>query len=127
MLSHIFLGMSLIGAEWVLYLLLILSVLSITLIFERLRFYSAASRGLQEFRAQIRKHAAAGQWDEASKLAAERTAKEGQLTPDLEAQMAHALLTHRNQASPDVLSEVAQDPVVRARLYWDRNLTILAT
>ena len=131
MLSHIFLGMSLIGAEWVLYLLLLLSVLSVSLMFERARFYREASQGLPEFRQQIRAAAAGGKWDEVLKVARDRAAKQAAAAPDLEAAMAAALLDHaqgnRAAKGPDVLTEVAQDSVVRARIEWDRNLAMLAT
>jgi biopolymer transport protein ExbB len=40
--------------------------------------------------------------------------------------MALALLTQRRGA-PDVLTEVAQDPVMRTRLKWEKNLAVLAT
>ncbi|MBI4924812.1 MAG: hypothetical protein HY843_02720 [Bdellovibrio sp.] len=46
MLSHLFLGMSLVGAEWVLYILIILSVISVAIMFERTFFYKAASRNV---------------------------------------------------------------------------------
>ena len=127
MLSHLFLGMSLLGAEWVLYLLVVLSDFSITLIFERARFYKSASRELTGFRSQIRIFAAEGNWTAAQRTAEARV-RQGGATPDLEAQMAHALLsTEVSKRSPDILSEVAQDPVGRARLLWERNLAVLAT
>jgi biopolymer transport protein ExbB len=120
--------MSLIGAEWVLYLLVLLSVLSVTLILERFRFYRTACRDLPSFREQIRKQTSEGRWDEAVKLAADRATRSSHSAPDLEAQMAHALLSqHGRKTSAEVLTEVAQDPVVRARIQWDRNLAVLAT
>src|SRR5581483_10425719 len=48
--------------------------------------------------------------------------------PDLESAMALALLGEKKKgASTEVLNELAQDAVVRARLAWERNLSILAT
>jgi biopolymer transport protein ExbB len=126
MLSHLFLGISLVGAEWVLYLLVLLSILSVTLILERARFYSRASRELDGFRNQIRVQAGESNWAAAARTAEARLKQSGE-TPDLEAQMALALLSHPNRKSPDVLSEIAQDPVMRAKLQWERNLAILAT
>jgi biopolymer transport protein ExbB len=128
MLSKLFLGMSLLGAEWVLYLLLILSILSIALIFERVKFYRDASKGLEEFRSQIRSHTANGKLQDASQIAASRSQKNGisSSSPDLESEMTFALLSNPN-SSPEVLTEIAQDAVVRAKLAWDRNLSILAT
>lgn len=126
MLSHLFLGISLIGAEWVLYFLVILSIVSITLIFERARFYKESSKGILDFRAKIRKSAAAGNLDEAARIAQERAKKQNPLAIDLESEMAVTLLAHR-KASHEVLGELAQDAVIRARLGWEKNLSFLAT
>lgn len=41
--------------------------------------------------------------------------------------MTLALLSHSKGASPDVLVEVAGDPVLRARMDWEKNLSMLAT
>ena len=126
MLSHLFLGMSLIGAEWVLYLLILLSVVSVTLIFERLRFYRQATEGLLEFRGKIRQAAQAGNWPGATQAAEQRAKSRGHQAPDLESEMALALLS-QGKSSPEVLSELAQDAVVRAKLAWEKNLSVLAT
>jgi biopolymer transport protein ExbB len=126
MLSKLFLGMSLIGAEWVLYLLVVISVLSIALIIERIKFYRDASKGLRDFRTQIRNSALNGKLQEAAQLAQKRALEQKSNVPDLESEMAFALLSHPKSPA-EVLTEVAQDAVVRARLEWDRNLSILAT
>lgn len=125
MLSRIFLGLSLVGAEWVLYLLVLLSILSVALMVERVRFYRDASNGLAEFRARVRQAGEAGKWDEVQQLAQTRAGRAG-TAKDMEAEMTLRLLAKKG-ASPSVLAEVAQDPVVRARLHWDRNLSHLAT
>jgi biopolymer transport protein ExbB len=126
MLSHLFLGLSLIGAEWVLYLLLILSVYSITLIVERALFYRDASRGIQAFRAKIRETAASGQLTQLGQIADARLKERKGKSPDLETEMASAMIAH-GKASPDILLEVAQDAVLRTRLQWEKNLSVLAT
>jgi biopolymer transport protein ExbB len=126
MLSHLFLGMSLVGAEWVLYLLVLLSIVSVTLIFERARFYRSAMRELASFRNQIRVQAAESNWAAAARTAEARI-KRNTEAPDLEAQMAYALLSHPNRKSAEVLTEVAHDPVMRTKLQWERNLAVLAT
>jgi biopolymer transport protein ExbB len=129
MLSNLFLGMSLLGAEWVLYLLVLLSVVSVSVIFERLSFYRGSSKGLADFRRKIREAAAAGRWSEAQKLAEARAQGQGS-APDLEAGLAAALLAHHTggkAGGTEVLTEVAQDQVVRAKLSWDKNLAVLAT
>jgi hypothetical protein len=124
--------MSLIGAEWVLVLLVILSVLSISLIFDRVLFYRAARSGLVEFREKIRSAVASGNYDGAEKEAAARLSQMSKDRADLETEMAYELLRHSRgqngkRTSPDVLSEVARDAVFRSRLSWDRNLSMLAT
>src|SRR5437868_5425860 len=120
MLSHLFLGMSLVGAEWVLYLLIVLSIVSVALIFERLKFYREATRGLETFRKEIRSSAATGKWDAAAQIAKARSVNNQLLAPDLESEMALALLSHSG-ASTEVLSELAQDSVLRARIKWERG------
>lgn len=130
MLSNVFLGISLVGAEWVLYLLILLSIVSVAVMFERARFYSSASRELTTFREQVRSAVAAGKWDEALKLAEQRAAHQTKNEGDLEAGVAAAILRHAQSGgarSSDVLSEAAQDAVMRTRLSWERNLAVLAT
>jgi biopolymer transport protein ExbB len=128
MLSQIFLGISMIGGEWVLYLLVLLSVISVAIMFERAKFYREATRGGAEFRKSIREAATSGNWEAARRIAEDR-AKSGEGTANLEAEVAAALLarTSSQKLSTDVLTEVAQDAVVRARLHWERNLAALAT
>jgi biopolymer transport protein ExbB len=126
MINKLFLGMSLLGAEWVLYFLLILSVLSVALIFERVTFYRKASRGLKQFRGQIRTSISQGKHKEAGQLAQSRNQSQSSLAPDLETEMTFALLSSPHSSS-EILGEVAQDAVIRARMSWDKNLSILAT
>ncbi|MCM2276695.1 MAG: MotA/TolQ/ExbB proton channel family protein [Oligoflexia bacterium] len=131
MLSHLFLGLSLIGAEWVLYLLLALSVISVALILERVFYYRAASRRLSEFRDRIRQTVLTGKWDEAIKLAEERARQQRNGAQDLEAALAFSLMTRSNgraaRLSTEVLDKLARDSLTRGRLSWDRNLSVLAT
>jgi biopolymer transport protein ExbB len=124
--------MSLLGAEWVLYLLVILSVVSIALIFDRALFYRAARSGLAEFREKLRGAVAQGNWEGAERAAEGRLKSIDRDRADLETEMAYELLRHARaqngkKPSPDVLSEVARDAVYRSRLGWDQNLSILAT
>lgn len=121
MLSNIFLGLSLVGAEWVLYVLILLSFLSIALIIERAFFYKQASRNQSEFRNKIRKSIAEKNWNQAIATAKERIG-----SPNIESQVSLTLL-EAGKSSPEVLTELAEDTVSRARLLWERNLFILAT
>jgi biopolymer transport protein ExbB len=126
-LSHLFLGLSLVGAEWVLYLLLILSVFSVSLMIERALFYRQASKGLKEFRSIVRKATQDGRLETAMQAAQSRVEKQSSGAQDLESQMALALLSSKGAKHTDVLLEVAGDPVLRARTEWEKNLSILAT
>lgn len=127
MLSHLFLGLSLVGAEWVLYLLLLLSIFSVSLMVERALFYRQATSGLNRFRAELRKAAADGRLDSAVQTAQSRVQSKNDSAPDLESEMALALLKAGKGAHPSVLLEVADDPVLRARMQWEKNLSLLAT
>ena len=125
MLSKLFLGLTLVGAEWVLYFLIGVSVLSVALILERFRFYRQASRGLKEFRSQVRGWVTQGQWDHAIRAAQTRTENQRQ-NPDLESEMTVSLLSHPHP-QVEILDEVALDAVIRARIAWDNHLSLLAT
>ena len=120
MVSSLFLGMSLVGAEWVLYLLIATSVVSIAVIVERWSFYRKASQGLDTFRTQVRQSIGAGNLPQAMQLAQVRQ------TSDLESGMIRTLLAQASHSSRQ-MEELARDEVIRAKILWDRNLTVLAT
>ncbi|MBI3544511.1 MAG: hypothetical protein HY075_14665, partial [Deltaproteobacteria bacterium] len=48
MITKLFLGFTLLGAQWVLWFLILLSIVSIALIFERWTFFRSASRALED-------------------------------------------------------------------------------
>lgn len=132
MLSNLFLGMSLLGAEWVLYLLVLISILSIGIIIERFLFYREATHGLSAFRSNLRTAIKAKDWNAATKAAQERLRqKERSRAPDFETALSAAILDHQAaHASPpsvDILSEIAQDALLTTRLTWEKHLAILAT
>lgn len=122
-----------IGAEWVLYLLLALSVISVTLILERAMFYRQASRGIEEFSKALRSVAAARKWDEAAKLIGARLREQNLSPKDLDSAVAQALVItakmtgQAKNSSIEILSELAQDAVILTKLKWEKNLSILAT
>lgn len=127
MLSGFFHGFSLLGAEWVLYLLVIISIISVGLIIERIQFYKKAELGLSDFRATIRAQIAAAKYPEALTLAQNRLNQSKQMPRDLETELAVALLTVKSNTKVDVLEQVAHDVVTRIKLDWDKNLSVLAT
>ena len=126
MVANLFLGLSLAGAEWVLYFLIGLSVLSIGLMSERIWYYRATHQNLKEFRAAIRAAAKAGEWEKAEKLANARSQAQPE-SGDFETGIALALLAHTRGASAEVLTEVAQDAVALTKINWERNLALLGT
>jgi biopolymer transport protein ExbB len=126
MLARLFLGLSLVGAEWVLYLLIALSIFSVAIMIERVLFYRSAGSGLREFRERVRSEAASGDLKIALEAARARAREHQSSAADLESEMAIALLSN-GRGPAEVLNEVAQDPVMRTRLAWERNLSILAT
>jgi biopolymer transport protein ExbB len=127
MLSQFLLGMSLVGAEWVLILLVLISVLSVTLIIERVLFFRKATDGLSEFRQAIRSAMGRGDRAEALRRTTDRLSRQSESACDLETEMTRALLQKLEASAPQALEEVAQDCVLRNRLGWDRNLALLAT
>jgi biopolymer transport protein ExbB len=126
MLGKLLLGFSLLGAEWVLYLLILLSVFSVSILFERSFFYRSALRGIDDFRKSLRDAVNSGEWDRALQIAKTRSAGQSKEKPDLEAAMAVALLSER-RGTPEILNELAQDHVIRAKVKWERSLSLLAT
>lgn len=133
MLGKLFLGFSLLGAEWVLYVLILLSIFSVTILFERSFFYKSALKGIEDFRRSLRDAVSAGEWDRALQIAKTRRSTQPNEKPDLESAMATALLESRlalrdeRKGSPEILNELAQDHVVRAKVKWERSLSLLAT
>ena len=128
------------GSEWVLFVLVGLSILSVTLMIERARFYRSASRGLPEFRAELKTLVTAGKWEEAFVKAQTRlkTTEAATGATDLETEMAAELMAlkvkastqgqaHTSRLRPELLNETAQDAVIRAKSEWERALPILAT
>ncbi len=129
MIQSFFLTLTLLGSEWVLVLLVLLSVLSLSLILERGYFYRKSSNGLIEFRDVIRKNIQENTLADALDIAHRR--KEIAPVPDLETEMTVVLLEHLNnhhkKISRSALEDLASDAMSRARLKWEKYLTILAT
>lgn len=131
MLSQLFMGLSLLGAEWVLIFLVVLSIFSIALILERTFFYFKASQGLSSYRTNLRTASAQQNWKQAFELTKSRQTEKSLSKLDLETEMVHTLLTvsklGQAKTPAKVLEEFSKDVVMRTRLEWERNLSILAT
>lgn len=128
MLSKLFLGMSLVGAEWVLYVLVFLSLISVALIIERWSLFRGLTKGSDDFRNSLSQAVAQGDSAKALKLAQERkkSLKGGEL--DLDAGVAIALLDPATSSkSFESLNELGASAILQRKLAWERNLSVLAT
>lgn len=123
MLSELFLRISLLGAEWILYVLMFISLISVSLIINRILFYQFSSRGLVDFRRDVRQAIEKKDWDKAKKITQTRAKNS---TTDFETSLASTLLEESSRDS-EVLSELAQDSLLRTKVSWDKNLSMLAT
>ncbi len=132
MIKNVFDAFTLLGSEWVLVILGLLSVLSIAMSLERIHFYRRANSGILAFRTSLRTYIAEGKWKEALAIVEARLAAKKGKYADLETDMSYTLLTHTKQAggvavSPASLNQLAQDALTRARIPWDKYLSILAS
>lgn len=133
MINQLFLAFTLLGSEWVLILLILLSIASIGMTLERWFFYRRAEKGLPEFRAMVRECAATGRWKDALDAAESRLAERSAKAIDLETEMVATIIRHVKQAgsaeplSPAGLNQLAEDCLTRARIPWDRYLSVLAS
>lgn len=127
MLTKLFLSFSLLGAEWVMFLLILISIYSVALMFERSRFYSNAEKGLEEFRKKIREAILSQEWGRAAELIKSRESITSGLPLDLETELVKSLLNHSHSTTVDSLTEVGNDSVLRKKINYDRNLSTLAT
>jgi biopolymer transport protein ExbB len=68
MLTHFLLQFALIGAEWVLWVLVILSLINVFIMIERAVFFSKRSVDIQALRVAFEKHLKARQFDKAAEV-----------------------------------------------------------
>lgn len=130
MVSKIFLNVSLLGAEWVLYVLIGLSIFSIALIAERVWFYREATKNLDVFRQQLRQATSSQNWDQVKKTLEERKALQKDKAPDFEVGLVENILNLKSSSSNvslEALHEASQDALLRTKLKWEKNLVLLAT
>lgn len=123
MISQVFLALSLVGAEWVMYFLIVLSVVSVAIMVERYRYYKRSSLNGEAFRGRARELGAAASWQELHELATGRLVT---CPDDPDANLVRALVESRNDSALDSLEEAAADAMIRIRNRWDRHLVHLA-
>lgn len=117
-LTEQLLGMALMGAEWVLWLLIGLSVVSFAIIVERSLYFYAQSADLESLGDEVRKLCAAGHPEEARvRLAADKHVAANVVSTGL----------REWSRGPDAMSEAMQSAKARARLLLERNLAVLGT
>lgn len=112
-------AITLFGSEWVLWLLLILSVVSVGVALERVVFlWRTRAQDFNGFLRQLSEHLAKGRVDEARKLSAQSEALE------------HRIAVTAIDAGPmgaDSVSKMVSSVILRERQVMERGLVILGT
>lgn len=122
MVHHLFYAFTMIGSEWVLWILLGLSVISIALIIERALFYQSASRLSSEEKENLRNLIDSKNWNDSKKILQSHSGN----TSDPAISVAAAVLSE-SSTSVEALSQISQNAMLRTRVSWDKNLALLAT
>lgn len=112
------LGLTLIGTEWVLWLLIILSVVSVAIMIERAIFFARMRLNFQEFSAKLTKQLIDNDMEAAKKLC--------EAHPALETQVVLRALEYRSRGTK-AMRESMEGFLVGERQILDRGLVILGT
>jgi biopolymer transport protein ExbB len=120
MLTSLFLRLTYVGAEWIMWVLVALSIISIALIVERWLYFIRSRAGSAELAAQLHEQLRAGQVQNAWELV-----KDSHEYCIESAVVAAGLVSLRNGAQ--AASEAMQSVKARMRTELDANLAILAT
>lgn len=115
MLSHKLLALTNLGAEWVLWILLTLSIISVGVMLERAAFFLARRARDADSLARLLL---------AGDLAGAARAVEGRR--GMEADVVRAAVTHARMG-PDALREVVSGTIERARVDYEQRLAFLGT
>lgn len=118
--------MSAIGSEWVLILLILISVASVALILERWFFYRDASKANDAFRTAVRDQVSKRNWDLALQTASSRVNSASRTGASFDAAVAAALLSEREK-DRTAREKLAADALTTTRVKWEKNLALLAT
>lgn len=117
-LTEKFLSFTLIGAEWVLWLLIFLSIISLAIMIERGWFFFSHNFDATEIGDQLKRLLRAGKIAEARALVKDRNA--------IEAMVVDAGLLEIERG-PDAAGEAMNSVKARERLRLERNLAVLGT
>ena len=112
------LGMTLLGSEWVLWLLIFLSVASIAIMLERAVYYYKIRIDLADFTKQLNKYLMKGDWDEVKELC--------ESSPSLESQMVLRGLEYQDRGS-EAMEQSMDGYVAGQRQKLDQGLVVLGT
>jgi len=112
------LGLALVGAEWVLWLLVALSIISVTIIVERMLFYRTQSGDLDSLGEEVRNLVASGKPDEARVILAGHR--------HFAAHVVSAGLKEVGRG-PEAVSEAMLSAKARCRRALEANLAVLGT
>lgn len=112
------LGITLLGSEWVLWLLIVLSVVSVAIMFERVMYYSKLKIDFAAFTEKLQKHLIDGDFEAAQKLC---TGSEA-----LESQVVLRGLEYRNRGVK-AMEESMAGYLIGQRQHLDRGLIVLGT
>lgn len=117
-LTEQLLGMSLLGAEWVLWLLIVLSVVSLAIMLERIIFFARQGGDMEALSEEVRSLVAVGKTEDARVL----LASYGHLA-------AHVVSAGLREVSRGrgAVSEAMLGAKAKARLALERNLAVLGT
>lgn len=120
MLSQRLLEFSLLGAEWVLWVIVALSVISLWLIGDRLVFYARTRERLEQIEPQLTAALRRQDYTAAQNLLAQDSLVRNVLRAGLD-----ILATGR--AQPAAIEQAMLSALARERVRYDKRLTVLAT
>ncbi len=109
---------ALLGGEWVLYILLFLSLWSIAVIYQKFREFKKRSQGTGDLEAQAPALLAKGDFKQAEKLAVASPSAEGAV---LKAGLDNLDL------DPEALEQVMESQRLQERMLMEKNLLVLGT
>lgn len=112
------LGLTLLGTEWVLWLLIILSVVSVTIMIERAAYFLRMRVDFPDFSAKLTKHLIDDDLEAARRLC--------EASPSLESQVCLRGLEHSRQGD-QAMRESMEGFLIGQRQTLDRGLMVLGT
>ena len=112
------LGLTLLGTEWVLWLLIILSVVSVAIMLERFVFFARMGLDFSKFSESLSKHLVAGEWDNARSLC--------ENSQSIEAQTALRGIDNQGRG-PKAARAAMEGFLIGQRQILDRGLVVLGT